>query len=431
MSTRITPFDELPPSSRQTWAAARVWAARQSPYLATALLALAPVVIDQSSDPVEARFDLSAFPSDERWHVYLDPDVLAEVDVATLGFWLIHQVTHLLRDHAARFGPLVGSAEPVPPMGRRTEAQITWNLAADAEIDDDLREGALEPFRLDRRAATPVMLGLPDALLAEQYWDALAKRDDGREDAVDCGSGCDAQGRPWDQGQSGISEVERRLLARDVARRIREHTCGRGDVPAGWQRWADDLLEPVVDWRRTLTAAVRRGIADTAGRVDFTYRRPSRRASVAPAVVLPSLRQPLPTVAVVIDTSGSMSDQMLAQALGEVSGVLRSLGIGRRNLSVVCCDAAAYEAQRVLDARDLRLLGGGGTDMCAGIAAACELRPRPDLVVVLTDGRTPWPSTEPRGTRVVVGLMDPRGSVPSWATKIVIQPAIAAAGWST
>jgi hypothetical protein len=132
MSPRITPFDELPPGSRQTWAAARVWAARQSPYLATALLALAPVVIDQSSDPVEARFDLSAFPSDERWHVYLDPDVLAEVDVATLGFWLVHQVTHLLRDHAARFGPLVGSAEPVRPMGRRTEAQIRWNVAADA-----------------------------------------------------------------------------------------------------------------------------------------------------------------------------------------------------------------------------------------------------------------------------------------------------------
>ena len=68
-----------------------------------------------------------------------------------------------------------------------------------------------------------------------------------------------------------------------------------------------------------------------------------------PEVVLPSLRQPLPRVASSIDTSGSMSDGMLGQALGEVGGVLRSIGIARRDLRVVCCDAEAYEAQTVRD----------------------------------------------------------------------------------
>jgi hypothetical protein len=48
-------------------------------------------------------------------------------------------------------------------------------------------------------------------------------------------------------------------------------------------------------------------------------------------------------------------------------------------------------------------------------AAAADLRPAPNLIVVLTDGLTPWPSAPPPRTRVVVGLMDETGSTPSWA----------------
>jgi predicted metal-dependent peptidase len=128
----------------------------------------------------------------------------------------------------------------------------------------------------------------------------------------------------------------------------------------------------------------------------------------------------------VLDTSGSMDDHMLAQSLAEVEGVLRGLGVGRRHLRIVCCDAKAFEAQRVMQARDVQLLGGGGTDMGAGLAKAAELRPRPDLVVVLTDGHTPWPPAPPRGIKVIVGLMDPSGSVPNWARAIEIGPPAAA-----
>jgi predicted metal-dependent peptidase len=106
--------------------------------------------------------------------------------------------------------------------------------------------------------------------------------------------------------------------------------------------------------------------------------------------------------------------------LGEVSGLLASLGVARERLHVVCCDAMAFEAQRVLDAREVRLLGGGGTDMRAGLAATADLRPRPDLVVVLTDGHTPWPAAPPRRAKVVVGLMDQTGSVPDWAVSVPV-----------
>ena len=100
--------------------------------------------------------------------------------------------------------------------------------------------------------------------------------------------------------------------------------------------------------------------------------------------------------------------------------MLLSLGVGRRHLKIVCCDAKAFEAQKVLRARDVELLGGGGTDMGVGLIKAAELRPRPDLIVVLTDGHTPWPADPPRGIRVIVGLMDPSGRAPEWATTIPI-----------
>lgn len=442
---RFSRVDELPPDVRRRWAAGRVWAANEAPYLASALLALDPVVValDERDSPV----DLRAFPTDRSWHVYVDERVLERVEVAEVGFWLLHQVSHLLREHAARYPvPPVPGAADAGPLGSRTIEQRRWNVAGDAEINDDLHTAKLE---LPKGAIHPAQLALPERWTAEQYWDALDSgetttdsrargvpgaheedrgiadpcscvSDAARSGEHDCGTGCDGQDRGWNRNKPGLSAVAARLVARNTARRIHEHTRQRGDTPAGWQRWADQILEPSVNWRRQLAAHVRRGAADITGRVDFTYRRPSRRASAVPDLVLPSLRQPLPQVALVIDTSGSMSDAMLGQALAEVTGVLRSLGVARRNLRVIACDARAYEAQRVRDLGAIRLEGGGGTDMGAGLDAAAALKPRPDLIIVLTDGYTPWRPAPPAGVRVVVGLMDRGGNTPDWAETVLI-----------
>jgi predicted metal-dependent peptidase len=398
--------------------------------MASALLSLDPVVVDQSDVAPSQRHDLAAFPVDQAWHVYLDPDVLSGIEVPTMGFWLIHQVSHLLRHHGDRFPGREMSGHQTPPKAGDPD-QRRWNTAADAEINDDLVAGTAK--RPDG-AVTPHALGLIDGWTAEQYWDALGGTVDlhltpepqSEEYQVDCGSGCDGADRPWDSNRSGLADTEQKLLEREVARQIKERQQRYGDTPAGWQRWADQVLEPTVRWQQVLAAAVRRGVADVAGRVDFSYRKPSRRSSISGDVILPSLRQPLPKVAMVLDTSGSMHDGMLAQSLAEVGGVLRSLGVGRRQLDIICCDAEAFEAQKVMQAKDVTLLGGGGTDMGAGLAKAAGLRPKPDLIVVLTDGHTPWPAAAPRGIRVIVGLMDAHGTVPDWARAIDIGPANAA-----
>ncbi|MDQ6928630.1 MAG: VWA-like domain-containing protein, partial [Actinomycetota bacterium] len=86
-------------------------------------------------------------------------------------------------------------------------------------------------------------------------------------------------------------------------------------------------------------------------------------------------------------------------------------------------------ARRVSSARAVQLVGGGGTDMGAGLEAAARMRPRPSVVVVLTDGQTPWPTDAPKGMHVVIGLIrsllpgqspDRVWAAPAWARLVEI-----------
>src|SRR5687768_8023083 len=86
--------ESLSPELWKKWAAARVWAVAQAPYLSGALLALDPIVV---------RGRLGGFPTDTAWHVYVGVQELDRRSVPEVGFWLIHQTGHLLRDHARRY----------------------------------------------------------------------------------------------------------------------------------------------------------------------------------------------------------------------------------------------------------------------------------------------------------------------------------------
>lgn len=137
-------------------------------------------------------------------------------------------------------------------------------------------------------------------------------------------------------------------------------------------------------------------------------------------MVLPSLRRPLPRVAVVIDTSGSMGESEIAAALAEVTGVLREVGIRGNRVTVLACDADVRAVSRVTSAEQITLSGGGGTDMRVGIAAALEVRERPHIVIVLTDGLTPWPDENP-SCRIIAALIGPSApAAPPWVESVRI-----------
>jgi len=209
----------------------------------------------------------------------------------------------------------------------------------------------------------------------------------------------------------GLSEAIRQQVAVEIMR----HVATRGDVPANLRRWAKERLHPKVNWRAVLRNSVRQGLVTLRQRRFPSYALRHRRAEALDPFFLPGAYGRLPRVAVVVDTSGSVSDAMLAQALGELRGVLRS---GAR-VTLYSVDAEVHHVQRVFRGDPVVLYGGGGTDMRVGIARALE--DGHDLVVVLTDGYTPWPEVAPRA-RVVVGLLGDRPNEPPPWAKVVRIP---------
>ncbi|MER8008264.1 VWA-like domain-containing protein [Streptomyces sp. NPDC094149] len=396
---------------------ARLQAARARPYLATALFALHTV----------ASRTVPTMAVDRHWRCYVSPGFVDRTPVEELaGVW-VHEVSHLLREHhrrsdrVARERGLTGPAE-----------RLRMNIAADFEINDDVYgDGLPRP----EGAVHPGILQLPTGQLMEDYLRQfrLGPHTDGLA-WLDCGSGVDGREREWDlgpEGAHGLSEQERDAVRFRVAQGIK----GRpGHAPEQWRRWAEEAFHPPQPWRELLGAAVRSAATAPGAGEDYSYGRPARRSAGLSGVVLPALRRRPPRVCVVIDTSGSVSDAELGSALLEVAAISRAVG-GRRDLvTVVPCDAAARVAHPLCRAEGIPLLGGGGTDLRTGFAKALRTRPGPDVVVVLTDGQTPWPEERP-ACRTVVGLFprpddswdedDPEyvpDTPPAWARVVHIGP---------
>ncbi|WP_245673842.1 vWA domain-containing protein [Actinoplanes rectilineatus] len=372
--------------------AARLRAADRQPYLASALYSLTVV-------PTDA---VPTMAVDRHWRCYVSPAFVDSLEVRELAAVWVHEVAHLLRDHHGR-------TDRLPPGLRADHRRV--NAAQDCEINDDLSS-------LPRGALKPALFGLPDGLLFEQYVDDIPAS----PDMPECGSGAHGREMPWElPGDGPVGAVEAAAIRRQTAQALRNHVKARGRVPAGWRRWADEVLEPAVDWRRALTGAVREAASWASGAVDYTYQRPSRRGAAVRGVVLPSLRRPMPRVAIVVDTSGSMGDDELRAVLAEVSGVLRAVGIGRNRVAVLACDADVHAVRRVSSVGEVVLEGGGGTDMRVGIEQALGAPDRPQIVIVLTDGFTPWPDRAPGSARVIAGLVgESPPAPPSWIESIHI-----------
>ncbi len=383
-------------------AAARLNAASLQPFLASALYAL---------QPCQAP-GLGTFGVDERWRLYVDPEPLLSWSVDEVAGVLLHEVGHVVRAHAAR-------AKAAFVDGT---SSTRWNIAGDAEINDDLlRDGA----KLPGKPVTPRALSLPAGKVAEYYFLRL----EGRvlEPHADCGAGAhgvdreaEIAGRVIGRLPIGVDELEGELIRRKVALAVLSgRNAGHGH--GGWSRWAEAFAVPVVSWRRLLASQLRGAVsASVAGNSDYRYARPSRRQ--VPGVVLPGLVRPIPTIGVVIDTSASVGDRLLAAAWTEVLAMLQAVGVRRERVVVWSTDVVATRLDGRLGRR-VALTGGGGTDMSAGIAAAARARPRPDVIVVLTDGETPWPAVAP-AQPVIVGMLldgvhDP-GPVPPWARRVDI-----------
>ena len=264
---------------------------RALPYLAHALFALVPVTCPE----------VRALAVDEHWRLYVNPDWLVATEVPEIARELAHETWHLLQEHAAR----------ARDMHVDSSTAEQWTQAADATVAATLGVDRLRPASL----ADAGDLELPADRSAEEYYALLSQLPPPQPDGAPegrpgpgCGSGCDGLPRdhelPPDSDVGAVDPDDAQQIRRRVAIDYREHVTGRGTDPGDALRWANQLLEPRIAWEPLLSGAVRRAVGWVNGRTDYTYTRPSRRQSSSRNVVLPGMRRPLPSVAMVVDTSG-------------------------------------------------------------------------------------------------------------------------------
>lgn len=346
------------------------------PYYARGFAAMVPIkklITGGGSEPT--------LGVDKYWRIYWSPEAFERFRYC-LAEVLRHEFEHLLREHSSRCN---------------NRYPLAWNFAADAEINDDLEN-------LPADCIFPSFFEMDEGLTAEAYYQSL-------KDHCQCkgkgeGSGVTGVTEEWEEGQpTGNEAISDETAAEEIRDQIAEDVRAqaakdRGSVPSGVLLWAEARAKgrlPKISWRRTIRDRLRR---ISHGKQDFSYGRVSRRQDRGSKIILPGMIKYDPKLAVVIDTSGSMADMA-----DWIAGVLRDISRMHAQTILIDCDAGVHAVRKLKTWRDvLKSKGGGGTDMRVGIDRA--LAEKADLVLVLTDGETPWPEKWPKS---VVGIINNGG----------------------
>jgi len=169
-------------------------------------------------------------------------------------------------------------------------------------------------------------------------------------------------------------------------------------------------LRPQVSWRAILA-----GCLSFCGRDDYSFVRPSRREG---DMILPVLRSAVTDLVIVIDTSGSISEQELAEFLCEIDAIKGQI---RARVTVLACDEKLDEQspqrfepwQQIVIPKDFA--GGGSTDFRPPFAWLREQDLQPAALVYFTDAEGIFPALEP--STPVFWLIKGRAPVP-WGQRI-------------
>jgi predicted metal-dependent peptidase len=185
----------------------------------------------------------------------------------------------------------------------------------------------------------------------------------------------------------------------------------RGLIPGDMQSSLSDILYPQVNWKAVLTAFP---ASCTSTETSRSWMRLSRRM---PYSIKGKKRHQRLALVVVIDTSGSISDQTLAEFWAEVTAIAEHCD----ELTVLECDAEVQDVYPFKKTLTVEFKGRGGTSFTPAFEyiAARENRLRPDGVIFFTDGYGDDPP--PFRKAPVLWVVTPNGKTPAaWGRSIHI-----------
>ena len=236
-------------------------------------------------------------------------------------FLIAHEVFHCVFEHVGR---------------RNGRDPKLWNMAIDYITNDTLiteRIGTMPKVGLHDRRFTSEMTSeevynilkkeQPEIRQSlDQHLEVTGQGDDGddQEGGSSSGnkSGENGKGKAPTISADELDKISAEIKANVL---IAARSVGAGNVPAGVRRLIDEFLNPKMDWRELIATSIKSTIND-----DYHFDRPSRRSwdeDCEMTIYLPS-QKPMETVdiAIAIDTSGSISTEMIREFLSEVNGIM-------------------------------------------------------------------------------------------------------------
>lgn len=179
---------------------------------------------------------------------------------------------------------------------------------------------------------------------------------------------------------------------------LTEGAIGTGGTTSSLDRLIANVgnSKPLIDWRRALRESLTYD-------VDWSY----ANATVEDGVVCAHLEEkPFPVTEIVLDTSGSISENLLRNFLRECKNIIKT-----SKVKVGCFDTAFYGFTEIKGDKDIDRMnfrGGGGTDFDVAVNAFSK---RSENKIIFTDGCARVPSKKCNVIWVVFGghLIKPNG----------------------
>ena len=296
-----------------------------------------------------------------------------------LDFLVGHEVLHVVYDH----------------MGARGDREkMTWNAAADYNINMTLDEHHVgEPIKSENLAGGQMCLDWKyRGLNSFEIYDKLIEENKGQEGGMDVhmevGSGEGEGDGEADGTKVQMSEEEKKALQDEIKQAVIQAAQSAGpDVPESVKRMISELIAPKMDWRDVLRTQLESSLKN-----DFTFMRPSKRSG---EVLFPGMNKDEElNIAVFLDTSGSISKDMLRDFLSEVQGIMDQYSAYKIHIAQFDTNVYAPETFTSDDGRSMNeyeITGGGGTDFDVVYNYMEQEGIEPDQMVMFTDGY-PWGS---------------------------------------
>lgn len=171
----------------------------------------------------------------------------------------------------------------------------------------------------------------------------------------------------------------------------------RGKLPLALELFAEQIMEPTVDWTDVLKAQFARKLG-TGG---YDFRRPDRRLITRNIIAPGRAGFRCEIVILGLDSSGSIYvvKNLISRWMGESAAIMEECR--PREVHVVWCDAKVQRVDILQDPADIAIMfhkgakGGGGTSFVPVFEYAMELDHPVDCMAYLTDGAGTFPDKAP------------------------------------